>query len=181
MSILKSTTSGRYKVISDYLEKKYSEIDLWDGRPKVEYDIIEGRDDYIIRLKPKVQGTIIGVNGKEFPCKMLFDNKPYVLFSNFNHPHNFELIDKHFYLNCSNYEFRFCSIYPEQEKFLIYNYKHFHWSNICVDEEFFTEILPKHNITYLNFTNSLKENDNKLFVKKYDEDHLTYTYKNVDL
>ena len=187
MSILKSTRSGRLRIISDYLENKYSKMRLWDGSPKVEYDIIECKNDYIIRLKPQIKTTIIYVNGKEFPCKMVFDNKPYVLFSYFTTPDKFELIDKHFYINCFNYEFRCCSIYPEQQKFLVHNYKHFHQSDIYVDEKFFTEILPKHNIEYSDFINSLKEQNNTLFVRKYheiyrfDETHSSYTYEKIDV
>lgn len=181
MSILKSTISGRRKIISDYLEKKYSGIRFWDGSPKVEYEIIEDKNDYIVRLKTKIGGTLILVDGKEFPCKMVFDNKPYVIFSNFICSDKFELIDKHFYTNCSNYKFRFCSIYPEQQKFLVRNYKHFHRSMIYVDEGFFTEILPKHNITYLDFVNNLKEQNNLLFVRKYDETHSNYTYEKIDI
>jgi len=190
MSILKSTTSGRYKVISDYLKKKYSEIDLWDGRPKVEYDIIEGRDNYTVLLKPKVQGTIVNVNGNEFPCKMIFDNKPYVVFEWFNNPKQFDLIDRHFYINCSHYIFRMCTIKESQEKFLSHNYKHITWSDIFVDENFFTEILPKYNIILSDFIDHMIENNNTLWIKEYVESKeynfaspvfpRTFTYTKID-
>ena len=96
MSILKSTKSGRLRIISDYLENKYSKMLFWDGSPKVEYEIIEGKNDYVVRLKPQIQATIIYVNGKEFPCKMVFDNKPYVVFvDEDNHIANVSRYEKH--------------------------------------------------------------------------------------
>lgn len=183
MSILKSTTAGKYKVISDYLEKNYSEIDKYDGRRKVEYKIFEGKDDYTILLKPRMQGTVINIFGYTFPCKMVFDNKPYVVFEWFTTTEKFDLIDKLFYIHCSRFTFRNCTIHEEQEKFLAHNYKYITWSYIYVDENFFTEIIPKYNIILPNFINHMIDNENTLYIKEYNKDGSlprTYQYRKID-
>ena len=182
MSILKSTAAGRYKIISDYFEKNYSEIDKYDGQRKLAYEIIEGKDDYTVIIKPKVHGTIVNILGYSFPCKMIFENHPYVVFEWFTAKDKFDLIDKHFYINCSNYIFRNCTIKEEQEKFLAHNYKHIHLSCIYVEENFFTEILPKYNVISSDFISRMIDNDNTLFIKEYSRDGLlprTYQYREI--
>lgn len=156
MSILKSANSGRYKVIKEffdnYCQKKYKES----------YEIIETNNDYKVKLKSEYLGQILNVDLSKFPCKVLFDNSPYIIFKGFNVKEQLNKITKDFHLFCYNYKFSCCVFDEDMFKFVLKNYTHIVRCIIKIPDGF-VEFLESKKVSLSNFLNTLKDNNNILY------------------
>ena len=161
MSVLSSSKSGKLYEIEKYIDEKFNN--------RIEYKIKTYLTDYKIVANVKLFGSLLEIDGETLPCRIEVRNKPFLIFKNFKKKSDFEKIEKSFYNDCFNYEFRHCTFEDDCIKWLVYNYRKIVDSVFILSEKSYNEIWEKYHIRLEGFLDYVKTNRNCLFIKEDDK------------
>jgi len=170
MSILSSTNTGKLKIIQDELERVYPETN------NAAFRIVELENYYkkykVIFSAKTGAGGIITINGYHLNYNIDFENNPYVLFTFFKSPNDFECIDRMFDLKCWKFKFRYCNFSGERwlKKALKW-YEHLEYSNLYVPRNFFVIFTKVPEKQYIDFVESIKDNGNNIFINRNSDNN----------
>lgn len=156
MSILKSANSGRDKVVKEFFDN------YCQKRGGLSYEIIRTDNDYKVKLTSAYLGQILEVNLSKFPCKVLFNNSPYIIFKSFNVKEQLNKITKDFHLFCYNYKFSGCVFDEDMFKFVLKKYTHIERCLIKIPDNF-VEFIESKKLSLSHFLKTLKDNNNVLY------------------
>lgn len=172
MSILKSSNSGRDKVVKEFFDN------YCQKRGGMTYDIINTDNDYKVKLTSAYFGQILNVDLSKFPCKVLFNNSPYPVFKSFNVKEQLNKITKDFHLFCYDYKFSGCVFDEEMFKFVLKKYTHLERCLIKIPDNF-VEIIESKKISLSHFLKTLKDNNNVLLYNEKNSNPHIVNYSGV--
>lgn len=172
MSILKSVNSGRDKVVKEFFDN------YCQKRGGVSYEIIRTDNDYKVKLTSAYLGQILEVNLSKFPCKVLFNNSPYIIFKSFNVKEQLNKITKDFHLFCYNYKFSSCIFDEDMFKFVLKKYTHIERCLIKIPDNF-VEIIESKKVSLSHFLKTLKDNNNVLYYNEKNSNPQVVNYSGI--
>lgn len=172
MSILKSVNSGRDKVVKEFFDN------YCQKRGGVSYEIIKIDNDYKVKLTSAYLGQILEVNLSKFPCKVLFNNSPYIIFKSFNVKEQLNKITKDFHLFCYKYKFSGCIFDEDMFKFVLKKYTHIERCLIKIPDNFVENIESK-KVSLSHFLKTLKDNNNVLYYNEKNSNPQVVNYSGI--
>ena len=172
MSILKSANSGRDKVVKEFFD------DYCQKRGGLSYEIIRTDYDYKVNLTSAYLGQILEVNLSKFPCKVIFNNSPYIIFKSFNVKDQLNKITKDFHLFCYNYKFSGCVFDEDMFKFVLKKYTHIERCLIKIPDNF-VEFIESKKLSLSHFLKTLKDNNNVLYYNEKNSNPQVVNYYGI--
>lgn len=172
MSILKSANSGRDKVVKEFFD------DYCQKRGGLSYEIIRTDNDYKVKLTSAYLGQILEVNLSKFPCKVIFNNSPYIIFKSFNVKDQLNKITKDFHLFCYNYKFSGCVFDEDMFKFVLKKYTHIERCLIKIPDNF-VEFIESKKLSLSHFLKTLKDNNNVLYYNEKNSNPPLVNYSGI--
>ena len=172
MSILKSANSGRDKVVKEFFD------DYCQKRGGLSYEIIRTYNDYKVKLTSAYLGQILEVNLSKFPCKVIFNNSPYIIFKSFNVKDQLNKITKDFHLFCYNYKFSGCVFDEDMFKFVLKKYTHIERCLIKIPDNF-VEFIESKKVSLSHFLKTLKDNNNILYYNEKNSNPQIVNYSGI--
>ena len=172
MSILKSANSGRDKVVKEFFDN------YCQKRGGVSYEIISTDNDYKVKLTSAYLGQILEVNLSKFPCKVIFNNSPYIIFKSFNVKDQLNKITKDFHLFCYNYKFSGCVFDEDMFKFILKKYTHIERCLIKIPDNF-VEFIESKKLSLSHFLKTLKDNNNVLYYNEKNSNPPLVNYSGI--
>ena len=172
MSILKSANSGRDKVVKEFFD------DYCQKRGGLSYEIIRTDNDYKVKLTSAYLGQILEVNLSKFPCKVIFNNSPYIIFKSFYVKEQLNKITKDFHLFCYNYKFSGCVFDEDMFKFVLKKYTHIERCLIKIPDNF-VEFIESKKLSLSHFLKTLKDNNNVLYYNEKNSNPRIVNYSGI--
>jgi hypothetical protein len=173
MSILKSTNTGRKKIIREYFdnfEKRNNVVcDIKTGKNK------KGKEYLYAEVLNYITGKLIVVDGKTLPCPILFSNEPYINFVGFIKKEHYDNININNFKELYKFVFNYCVFSEDMWEFYFRFRSNIRNSKIFLPNNFF-EYLEKRDISIceflvdnINYGNDLymRESGNNLELEQY--------------